>query len=413
MYCKYQSSDKKIYGIVLLLFILFITTTTAFSQNENVKMRLDSVIWMPMKETFFYDSQGNEILKINYYWDDTSNYWMKHYKCEYMYDMNNNLIMMIEYDRRDAGWRADIKTEWTYNSNKNLTSVVLYFGGDTSNYWEEYYRHEYMYDSNNNLMMDVRDNENTFGRENKIENWYNSKGNKTKKIEYLEKNNARIEYYITEYFYDTNENLTKEISYLRKREDCALEDSYKTEYIYDIKGNIIKTISYNRKKNTWKIRNRDTIKYEYGINTKSSIRYFAWKKKPLEKLTKSIYTYNNDGKRTIFVEYSWYNNDWYIRVKNEKMYDANENEIMQVHSIRNFGDDDLELRGKTEYIYDLSYSIENLIIPRSYWLFFESNNMLMEKNEYSWEENNWKYHSGYKLFYSSKTTESNNEINKK
>ena len=156
-----HSSDKKSrnngYGGVSLLFVLFIIGTTAFSQNTDnvVKMRLDSVVVtdengsLYRKETFLYDKQKYRIqCTEDYFWNDTNNYLMKYFNREYMYDANNNLIMQIEYDEG----KENIKEECIYDVNNNPTMRIEYHWDDRKNNWEKDFKREYMYDSNRNLI---------------------------------------------------------------------------------------------------------------------------------------------------------------------------------------------------------------------------------------------------------------------
>jgi hypothetical protein len=439
-----------------LAAITLMTSFAAFSQNENVvKMRLDSVIsekndFPYSKSTFFYDEQGNEIRWIDYYWNDTSNYWMEDYKNELIYDTNGNLIMQITSGKKDSKNR---KIEYIPDTNKKLSKIIQYLWNDTTNKWEENNRWEYayLYDSNKNLIMEVRDGGDYFGRKQKIESWYNSKGCKIKEIAYLEKENVREEYSKTEYLYDTNENLTKKINYNiniwvclekypvieRKKKDCTW---YKREYVYNMNGNLIKEIRYHEKKNTWKnyykseyiynpnenlikkicynseknpcehtsiseyvydtngnpikticySRKRNTwkssckIEYDRNADTTKEITYH-WEKNSWKGEQKKEYIYNNAGKEVMRIRWYHINNAWQMLFKDENRYDSNGNKTMQASY--HYNPDNLDGEEKTdskvEYIYDLSYSKENLIIPHSYnHLLIDNNNMLIEVKSY-------------------------------
>jgi hypothetical protein len=243
--------------------------------------------------------------------------------------------MQIDYSN---DWEDGTKTEYTCDINKNLVKKIEYVWNNTSNYWEEYYSDEYMYDSNNKLIMTIQ-----------------------------------------------NYSL---MAYPRK-----------TEYIYDINGTLIKEIDYNEEeKNIWKIYSK--IEYERNADTVKKIIY-DWKYNIWKKIIKKEYIYNNAGKEIMLIFYSWdnTNNDWMIGEKYEYMYDSNGNKTMETYYKHNIEGDNFKLISKTEYIYDLSYSIKNLIFPYYYYLYFETNNMLIEMKEYRWKSNNWKcYHE--KFYYS-------------
>ena len=383
----------KTFIIATLFLLIWITGTTVFSQNEDkvVKMQLDSiVVEKSYKTIFFYNEYEKEILRIGYNWNDANNNWEESSKTEYIYDTNNNLIMQI--------LDAEFKMEWIYSNNNNPIMLIEYFFYTDSNKWEITQTHEYIYDNNNKIRKQI-EYENSLD-DFKTEYTYDTNGNKIMYIGYLKniKNNDWDVFFKYESVYDTNNNI-REIHRWAKR----THTKEKEEYVYDTNGNQTKQISYSWKKNAWKARFK--IEYENTKNQTKAISYY-WEKNTWKKSGKLEYVYNNDGKETMNVCYYW-NNDWFVLSKHENLYDSNGNPTMWVYYYRReYGSNDLELVNKTELIYDLSYSIENLILPDSYhYLFLENeniNNLLMEI-KYSNAESKKYYYSPYI---------SNNQINK-
>jgi hypothetical protein len=330
-----------------LLLILLITSTTAFSQNSNkvVKMRLDSVVFN--NGIFTYS-------KILFFYDKSGNETQRH---RYDYDENNNL-------------EGSYKCEYTYDANNNLIMQI-----ERNECHAE--KDKYMYDINKNLIMQIgyypKNGYNNWKKDYKVKIMYDTNGNSTMLIGYDKTYDGKKKFKI-ETVYDTNKKEIKAVHYDKKR--TIWENSEKTEYEYDNNGNQTKNIRYSWTKNNWK------------------------------EGTKHEYVYNN-GKETAFINYHWHNNDWKATSKYENTYDTNGNKITNVFYYNTF--DEWWISSKTEYVYDLFYPVENLIIPHS---FFENNNinyMLIEE-KYSEGVNTYTK----KYYYSPQTIEekSNQQINK-
>ena len=73
------------------------------------------------------------------------------------------------------------------------------------------------------------------------------------------------------------------------------------------------------------------------------------------------------------------NNNWFIRSKTETDYDVYGNEVMYKHYYQNWGGNGLKPWFRNEYIYDLSYSKGNLIMPqRCYYTELLENNIHLQ-----------------------------------
>ena len=99
------------------------------------------------------------------------------------------------------------------------------------------------------------------------------------------------------------------------------------------------------------------LKFTYDNNGKPT---YIWTKRirDWEEADKYEYTYDNNGNRTVFIYYKWdnANNDWKKFIKDE-------------------------------YLFDLSYSIKDLIIPATFN--YVGGNLLTEVRYYSWSGTDW------------------------
>ena len=180
---------------------------------------------------------------------------------------------------------------------------------------------------------------------------YDNKGNY---IQYSW-NRAWVKYSKSEFLYDSNVNLVVSYDFYRwSEENNTWEKWMKDEYIYDKKGNQTSTIFYDWENNTWK-------KYD-----------------------KHVYTYDDKGNQTLEIRYMWQKEKEYE--KYERAYDNNNNQIVEIY-YEKYEENDWKLRGKTEYIFDLSYSKTDLIIPteREYI----GTNMLTKEIYYTWSGTDW------------------------
>ena len=310
-------------------------------RSEVTKQRLDSVVWT-----------GEDEYRVKYTIE---------------YDNKGNLktdIFILWY--RIPGVEEYRKYETTYNSNGNPTEEVVYSWNSTA--WVGRVKYENTYDNNENLTEEVGYSWNgTAWEENqKHENTYDSNENLTLNIFYSWNGTAWEENRKYEYTYDSDGNLTLRIFYLRNT--TVLEKYWKYEATYDSNGNLMSRINYFWYRTAWV----EIGKYEY--------------------------TYDSNGNQTLYIEYSWNGTAWVESQKYANIYDSNGNQTMCIH----YASGTWAERRKDEYVYDLSYTLNDIIFPE--WLrenyFCWGNNKLTEAKYYGWTGYGWQETGTQKYYYS-------------
>jgi hypothetical protein len=99
------------------------------------------------KEEYTYDSNVNEILKINSQMDTTLNQWILQDKYERIYDLSNLLISDISYswNQISNSWIPVSENDFSFDSNGNNTKESYYNWDAMSSKWKIYYKFEYFY----------------------------------------------------------------------------------------------------------------------------------------------------------------------------------------------------------------------------------------------------------------------------
>jgi hypothetical protein len=151
-----QSSDKKTcYGIVFLLLILFITTSTAFTFQTSFGQEFDKEIIKAngikaIKEYTQVSSNGKakkEILTRYHLFDRDGNLTEKYFisepyrkgglsqKREYKYDSLGNLIEEVVYGSKGEKWWI---YTWEYDNNGRILKYIDYFCSSKKSYIDNY-----------------------------------------------------------------------------------------------------------------------------------------------------------------------------------------------------------------------------------------------------------------------------------
>jgi hypothetical protein len=129
-----------------------------YDVNGNVTQSQDS-IWNENTDQFvvsgksesIYDTNGNQTQYISYGWDSTSSQWVISRKSEHIYDSNGNLTQIIDsihdfyYD----------KSDYTYDAFGNQTEYIYYYWDNTTNQWVRLYKGDYTYDAYRNLTQSI------------------------------------------------------------------------------------------------------------------------------------------------------------------------------------------------------------------------------------------------------------------
>jgi len=311
--------------IILLITFILTASAAAFSQNTHtvIKQGLDSIVIAQSKKEVF------------------------------SYDSKGNIILHVQYNwnKKNNDWIGDYKQEYTYNHNHNLINIQSYWNDD-ANDWARRRKFESMYDGNGKAMNIF------YWWDNDTNDWIIStkyESTYERQIIYCwgDEVNDWIEYEKIEYTYDNDSNLTMEIFY--ENNNVAIKD-FKNEYMYDNNGN--KTVFIN---------------YRWNNDTNDWIKY-----------SKTEYTYDSNDNQIIYTYYEWNdtNNDWEVGHKFESIYDNNGNKTM-----RFYHDWFYSTYSKTEYVFDLSFSKTDLIIPKT--INYVGKDMLTKEISYKWSETDW------------------------
>jgi hypothetical protein len=312
-----------------------------YSDNS---FRMDSILYyddngdMWLKyEPFYDDPNGNITLWICSIWN-TDDYWDEYWKREYTYDSNGNLTSYarIGFDTNIHDW----KHEYTYDSNGNLTLEIYSLKDTDLNYWYKDHKDMYTYDSNGNLTLSIRSN------------WGNNDW------EILGED---------EYTYDSNGNLTLHVHSDWNDELNDWELRWKNDYTYDSNGNLTLEIysNWNNELNDWELR---------------------WK---------SEYTYASNGNPSLRVSFDWNTGfyEWEVNSKSEYTYDSNGNLTFEIYSDWNDELNDWEFLGEDEYTYDsngnLTLKIDYEYMKDEYTYDSNGNRSLRVKFDWNTDLNDW------------------------
>jgi len=346
--------------IISVIIFALTATTASFAQKNETKFCLDSMVtvarsWDTVlppqrgKNCFSYDNKGNNILQIDYLWNNEENTWKKYSKKEQTYDANNNLIKYTScfWNEETNDWRNETKCEQTYDKKDNLIISIDYTWDRRINDWEIV---------------------------EKIQSTYDNKGNKTTSIAY-DWNDETSNWEKTskcEYTYDKKNNLTMAILYLWAYKYDG-NKVVQTEKAYDNKGRETVYIWRQLVDNEWL--NHFKKEYTYDSNKKTHI-CSTGENGVLRKYSKVEYMYDNNGNQTMEICYHWDNtvNTW--------LYDE-----------------------KYEYVFDLSYFKTNLISPAAENLV--DANMRTTKIYYKWSEtdDDWVQKTTTAYYWSAKSIE--------
>lgn len=144
-----------------------------FDVNNNLTLEQhyswnnSTEVWEPeSKKRSIYILNGKNLIvqQIDSTWSSFYNIWKLYAKLDNTYDVNENLVSIVEC-RWDSGkWENYIKNDFTYDSRKNRISDIKY--GWIGSNWKAFMKDEYTYDANNNLTYI-----NSFYWDNNTGNW--------------------------------------------------------------------------------------------------------------------------------------------------------------------------------------------------------------------------------------------------
>jgi hypothetical protein len=93
------------------------------------------------------------MMQTNEYRHQIYGFWCNAYKYEYIYDSNNRVLKIIEYDADCGPFYLKWQNLFTYDDNNNKIEFLLQKWNPTDSTWNNYSLHRYEYDSNNLLVL--------------------------------------------------------------------------------------------------------------------------------------------------------------------------------------------------------------------------------------------------------------------
>lgn len=356
---------------ILFLFLLFYASLIAKSQvtpSQPVTTQFytfttpeDSVL--VSRSSVTYNSRGNMLSSISYYWNSYKKKWEGDRRSEYSWDESGNKVLILTYT-----WIYDIsywiyasKTEYTWDSKKNMTSEISYWWDMYSHAWQGSRKVEYTYDHKSSLILqldyDWYNGGSGWTNSTKTEIFYDTNGEKTLVKESIW--NGGDSYYVkAEYSYNADgKQLLAIVSYSRNPETDGWILFSRVENIYDSAGNMTTEIRFEY--NSTFLMGGGTYKHEYTYDADknmTSTLYYTW-----DTLTsdwnvrwKEVHLYNAEGRESSNENYHWNSdtNDWLIDSRNEYLYNTRGDKIQSILTYWNSDTHELEYTSRQVINYD-------------------------------------------------------------
>jgi uncharacterized protein YkuJ len=251
-----------------------------------------------------------------------------YYREEFTYDSNGNLILFIGYEKNGISeWVAWGKYEYSYDINGNLILEIHSYR--ENNVWVADCKIEFAYDIYGNMVLEIwywKYGSPDWIAGCKRVSSYGTNGNLIFFIQYDYDLEIMelVASFKDEYSYDTNGNKILVIHYYREHMGTELVALYKHEYSYDSNRDMILEILFHRENNEWVIEAEKKYSYSYDAN---------------ENLI-------------LWIMYGKYAGEWIIYEQSEYSYDSNGNLTLEICYKRDYWGAELVAREKNEYSYD-------------------------------------------------------------
>ncbi|NOX86396.1 MAG: T9SS type A sorting domain-containing protein [Chlorobi bacterium] len=274
------------------------------------------------------------------YKDDNSD-WILSGKTEYQYNENGKVIVETTYNmetKREAGqWMRTYKAEYTYDLNNMLTERVTSLWDNENNQWKTVWKSEYSYDDNGNLILIISY---TWNQENSQweENWK------------------------TEMVYDENGYLILQTGNDWDKDANQWVKDYKTEYSYDNSGNLVLMTDYIWGGNQWQNDYKWETEYNDDNYVTVTIQSF-WNGSQWEYDEKTEFAYDDQWNTILETVYYWGNEQWINDDKYESTFEDNGNLATETYYAWSEASGTWEIQNKTDYTYNNDYAFEDLVLP--------------------------------------------------
>lgn len=133
-----------------------------FNYNEDGYMTLsNSYFWdgsgwvLAGRDERTYDDNGNMILQITAWWDETEDVWINDSKTENTYNANGSMDVSTQFtwDFMSNGWVNSYMDEYTYDIGGLLVLFTTSVWETIASEWVYEFQNEYVYDENMNIVM--------------------------------------------------------------------------------------------------------------------------------------------------------------------------------------------------------------------------------------------------------------------
>ncbi|MDO9510991.1 MAG: T9SS type A sorting domain-containing protein [Bacteroidales bacterium] len=350
-------------------------TLNNFKATNELKMGLDSLLAFGINpSTGLSELGGRYLFQYNFegllsseeviYKDEQTGNWLPYYRYNYTY---NPLLLLTQrlvyiYDAVSSQYLLYGKTEYAYNTSNFLVEAIAYGWDQNNSIFIPVRKDEYTYlagllKDETNYDWDAA--QGVWIGDRKFEYTYTSSGNQLQNIR-LEFNPTLSvwEYYWKEdYTYNAGDTLIRETNW--DWNDLAnnwIEYS-KREYEYSNNPIIHQYISYS-----------------WEIPTNTWVQTY-----------KHVFELSADTTSGESIEYYWVANQWKPTNKDNYNYDSNFNPVLILETIWDDVLNKWENEYKAEYTHDLSYAIEDIMVPPDYFFEYITQNMLTENVDYDWD----------------------------
>lgn len=334
---------------IYLLFTTYFTSPYLYNSvsnpNDNI-LKVDSLLgWRTTslggnysyhnsREISSFDVNGNLIQLVDKRWNGSN--WVDSFKADYQY--NNGLVISEIYSEwTSSGWLADNKDEYAYDGLSRLISHTYYDYDISTSSFIAQNKYLYSYNSNNDLTETIYQNNSggTLVNYNKINIQYNA--------------NNKI-------FSETELDWTGSV----------YEPDTKYEYVYDAMNRVIKAfaLSYDNVSSLW-----DTsISIDFTLNSNGLITQKDYKMYDGSTGTFSLgasqfITYSGTGKATSFTQANWDASSSSYNYNDRNIYEYNSNDQISSFYTQTYnGGNWINLDGdeKANYYYESFTGIKDI-----------------------------------------------------
>lgn len=384
--------------MTISLVAMLLISILAFGQNFNqksteaLKQRMDSVelnywnsyseVWEPSEYHYGYEVSGNMTLFYTDWTDLTSGEVVGEDRYEYSYNADGTIAeyFNLGWNEDSVDWENDYKEIYSYDLSGNETGSVRYRWDDTGEQWIGH--------------------DSTF-------NIYDSEGLLVEYSGYLWQGGQWIIRYFSTYTYEEHGWMEEHLHRMWYEDDQEWKNNIKWVYSYNDQGVMLTKTRYDQEvyEGAWVEEYRMEHIYN-GENQLTTTNSAHWVTGLWEIYRTDTMSYNASGLLTEHLEYDVDEGVTRHNFIDEYSYDGNGNLTEYIH--HNWDRNLLEVRpyAKHEYTYDLSYSMEDVLLPRgnSDWDYNHFpelfSDMPLSIHVYEWESDSWEDYVTMDYYYS-------------